>query len=57
MANENHIVVIGNLADDPEVSSESAAESLLWAVVRPPGGPASPTRRRPALVAVAGGRR
>jgi hypothetical protein len=43
--------------EDPEVSSERAAESLLWAVVRPPGEPASPTRRRPALVAVAGGRR
>jgi hypothetical protein len=43
--------------DDPEVSSERAAESLLWAVVRPPGEPASPTRRRPALVAIAGGRR
>jgi hypothetical protein len=43
--------------DDPEVSSESAAESLLWAVVRPPGGPASSTSRRPGLVAVAGGRR
>jgi hypothetical protein len=43
--------------DDPEVSSERAAESLLWAVVRPPGEPASPTPRRPVLVAVAGGRR
>jgi hypothetical protein len=43
--------------DDPEESSESAAESLLWAVVRPPEGPPSPTRRRPVLVAVAGGRR
>ena len=43
--------------EDPEVASESAAESLLWAVVRPPGELASPTRRRPALVAVAGGRR
>jgi hypothetical protein len=43
--------------EDPDASSESAAESLLWAVVRPPGGSATPTRRRPALVAVAGGRR
>ena len=43
--------------EDPDASSESAAESLLWTVVRPPGGPASPTRRRPPLVAVAGGRR
>jgi hypothetical protein len=43
--------------DDPEVSSERAAESLLWAVVRPPGEPASSTPRRPVLVAVAGGRR
>jgi hypothetical protein len=43
--------------DDPEVSSERAAESLLWAVVRPPGEPTSPTPRRPVLVAVAGGRR
>lgn len=42
--------------DDPEASSESAAQSLLWVVIRPPGEPASPTRRRPALVAVAGGR-
>jgi hypothetical protein len=43
--------------DDPEVSSERAAESLLWAVVRPPGEPTSPTPRRPVLVAVPGGRR
>src|SRR5215203_1442823 len=43
--------------DDPEVSSERTAESLLWAVVRPPGEPASSTPRRPVLVAVAGGRR
>ena len=43
--------------DGPEVSSDCAAESLLWGVVRPPGGPASPSRRRPALVAVGGGRR
>jgi hypothetical protein len=43
--------------DAREVSSESAADSLLWAVVRPPDGPASPTWRRPGLAAVAGGRR
>ena len=43
--------------DDLEVSGESAAESLLWAVVRPPGGPASPAWTRPGLAAIAGGRR
>jgi hypothetical protein len=41
--------------EDQDVSSESAAESLLWTVVRPPGGVAPPTRRRPTLTAIAGG--
>jgi hypothetical protein len=41
--------------EDQDVSSESAAESLLWTVVRPPDGSAPPTRSRPTLTAVAGG--
>jgi hypothetical protein len=32
--------------DDPGMSNEAAAESLLRAVVRPPAGPTRPTRRR-----------
>jgi hypothetical protein len=42
--------------EDQDVSSESAAESLLWSVVRPPDGPPAPPSRRPTLTAVAGGR-
>lgn len=41
--------------EDQDVSSESAAESLLWTVVRPPDGSPLPTRSRPTLTAVAGG--
>jgi hypothetical protein len=41
--------------EDQDVSSESAAESLLWTIVRPADGPAPPSRRRSALTAVAGG--
>jgi hypothetical protein len=42
--------------DDPEMSTEAAAESLLRTVVRPPAAPARPARRR-RFVAVPGGPR
>jgi hypothetical protein len=42
--------------DDPDMSNEAAAESLLRAVVRPPAAPARPARRR-RLAAVPGGPR
>jgi hypothetical protein len=42
--------------DDPEMSEEAAAESLLQTVVRPPAARARPARR-PRLAAVPGGPR
>jgi hypothetical protein len=42
--------------DDPEMSKEAAAESLLRTVVRPPAAPARPARRR-RFAAVPGGSR
>jgi hypothetical protein len=42
--------------DDPGLSNEAAAESLLGVVVRPPAEPARPARRR-RLAAVPGGPR
>jgi hypothetical protein len=42
--------------DDPEMSKEAAAESLLRTVVRPPAAPARPARRR-RLAAISGGPR
>jgi hypothetical protein len=39
--------------DDPDISNEAAAESLLRTVVRPPAAPAQPARRR-RLAAVPG---
>jgi hypothetical protein len=42
--------------DDPELSEEAAAESLLQTVVRPPAARARPARRR-RLAAVPGGPR
>jgi hypothetical protein len=42
--------------DDPDMSKEAAAESLLRTVVRPPAAPARPARRR-RLAAIPGGLR
>jgi hypothetical protein len=42
--------------DDPDMSTEAAAESLLQTIVRPPAAPARPARRR-RLAAIPGGPR
>jgi hypothetical protein len=42
--------------DDPDMSKEAAAESLLQTVVRPPTAPARPARRR-RFAAIPGGPR
>jgi hypothetical protein len=57
-ANSGGMVLVSLLEglDDPEMSKEAAAESLLQTVVRPPAAPARPARRR-RLAAVPGGPR
>jgi hypothetical protein len=54
-ANSGGMVLLSLLErlDDPDVSKEAAAESLLQTVVRPPAAPARPARRR-RLAAVPG---
>jgi hypothetical protein len=58
MPNSGGMVLVSLLErlDDPDMSTEAAAESLLRMLIRPPAAPARPVRRR-RLIAVPGGPR